>query len=164
MTPIDVRLDSIARDAVKMFEGEARAAGIDLQFQLEESCRQIEVEYISLDPTRVMQILIVCVTTTYLKNTQLTAQNLITNAIKFTRLEEKRSICVSQGISLEQPLHNASGHVPFPRTSNAQEAESLRADWERGQTVGFFWSIVLRSTANRTSSTSSSLCKTLVAA
>jgi signal transduction histidine kinase len=61
MTPIDVQLDSIARDAVKMFEGEARSAGVDLQFQLEDSCRTSGVNRVSLDPTRVLQILIVTI-------------------------------------------------------------------------------------------------------
>jgi signal transduction histidine kinase len=59
MTPVDVQLESIARDAVKMFEGEARAAGIKLEFRLEESCKSVKVATVSLDPTRVLQILIV---------------------------------------------------------------------------------------------------------
>jgi signal transduction histidine kinase len=59
MTPVDVQLDSIARDAVKMFEGEARSAGVDLRFELEDSCKRIKVDNVSLDPTRVLQILIV---------------------------------------------------------------------------------------------------------
>lgn len=59
MTPVDVQLESIARDAVKMFEGEAKSAGIDLKFQIEESCKISDVQHVSLDPTRVLQILIV---------------------------------------------------------------------------------------------------------
>jgi len=59
MTPVDVKFDSIARDAVKMFDGEAKSAGVDLRFQLEESCKKIAVDLVSLDPTRVLQILIV---------------------------------------------------------------------------------------------------------
>lgn len=31
MTPVEVQLDSIARNAIKMFEGEARSAGIELK-------------------------------------------------------------------------------------------------------------------------------------
>lgn len=61
MTPVDVQLDSIARDAVKMFEGEAKAAGVTLDYHAEDSCTQSNVEYVSLDPTRVLQILIVSV-------------------------------------------------------------------------------------------------------
>jgi signal transduction histidine kinase len=59
MTPVDVRLDSIARDAVKMFEGEAKSAGIGLVLRIEDSCKQSNIEQVSLDPTRVLQILIV---------------------------------------------------------------------------------------------------------
>jgi signal transduction histidine kinase len=59
MTPVDVQLDSIARDAVKMFEGEAKSAGIDLRFHLEDSCKHSNIQLVSLDPTRVLQILIV---------------------------------------------------------------------------------------------------------
>jgi signal transduction histidine kinase len=59
MTPVDVQLESIARDAVKMFEGEARAADIGLEFQVEESCKNTDIPSVSLDPTRVLQILIV---------------------------------------------------------------------------------------------------------
>ena len=59
MTPIDVQLHSIARDAVKMFEGEAKAAGVGLEFKTEDSCKDSNVDYVSLDPTRVLQILIV---------------------------------------------------------------------------------------------------------
>ncbi|KAE8842153.1 hypothetical protein PTNB73_00208 [Pyrenophora teres f. teres] len=125
MTPVEVKLDSIARDAVKMFEGEAKSAGVDLQFELEDSCKNTKIDYVSLDPTRVLQILI----------------NLITNAIKFTRLEEIRKISVSLGISLEQPTYSASGNVPFSRTSESVEAQTLQADWEKGQPVYIIFSV-----------------------
>jgi signal transduction histidine kinase len=59
MTPVDVQLESIARDAVKMFESEAKAADIKLEFCVESSCKQLDVANVSLDPTRVLQILIV---------------------------------------------------------------------------------------------------------
>jgi signal transduction histidine kinase len=135
MTPVDVRLESIARDAVKMFEGEARSADVGLTFRLEESCKEIDVDIVSLDPTRVLQILIVSRLSLML--TVLMMQNLITNAIKFTRLEEKRYISVSLGVSLELPAHNADGRVSFLRTSEASEAETLQADWEKGEIVRF---------------------------
>lgn len=59
MTPVDVQLATVARDAVKMFEGEARSSGIDLVLRLEESLIQLKDINVSLDPTRVMQVLIV---------------------------------------------------------------------------------------------------------
>ncbi|KAH7406739.1 hypothetical protein DE146DRAFT_607011 [Phaeosphaeria sp. MPI-PUGE-AT-0046c] len=122
MTPVEVQLESIARDAVKMFDGEAKLHGITLEFHVEESCQKENIQSVSLDPTRVLQILIVI-------------QNLLTNAIKFTRLEKKRHISVSLGLALEQPSHHGEEQVAFLRSSEASEAKSLQADWEKGQTV-----------------------------
>ena len=65
MTPVDVPLQSIARDAVKMFEGEAKAAGVALDYVADMSCNQVDTEYVSMDPTRVLQILIVSTLTTF---------------------------------------------------------------------------------------------------
>lgn len=66
MTPVEVQVESIARDAVKMFEGEAKSHGIKLELHIEDSCRQSDINSVSLDPTRVLQILIVCRTTCWL--------------------------------------------------------------------------------------------------
>ncbi|KAF2638197.1 hypothetical protein P280DRAFT_431327 [Massarina eburnea CBS 473.64] len=125
MTPVDVQLQSIARDAVKMFEGEARAAGVGLDFRVAESCKQCQVDYVSLDPTRVLQILI----------------NLITNAIKFTRLEETRHISVNLDVSLEQPVQSVDGRVSFIRSTEAKEARTLQTDWEKGEIVYVTFSV-----------------------
>ncbi|ENI02496.1 hypothetical protein COCC4DRAFT_63420 [Bipolaris maydis ATCC 48331] len=125
MTPVDVQLESIARDAVKMFEGEAKSAGIDLRFLVEDSCKNSDIQMVSLDPTRVLQILI----------------NLITNAIKFTRLEPFRKINVSLGITFERPTHSEHGRVAFSRTSEASEAQTLQADWEKGDIVYIIFSV-----------------------
>ena len=119
MTPVDVKLESVARNAVKMFEGEARSAGVELNFRLEDSCKELGIENISLDPNRVLQILI----------------NLLTNAIKFTRLEKTRQITISLGIALEQPLEYAQGSLKFVRTSEALTTPSLQMDWDKGGIV-----------------------------
>lgn len=119
MTPIDVELKSTARDAVKMFEGEAKAAGVDLQFHIDDSCNQYGISSVSLDPTRVLQILI----------------NLITNAIKFTRLEAKRKIIVILSVSLERPTHNVDGRVAYIPRSEGHEAKTLLADWELSENL-----------------------------
>lgn len=66
MTPVHVPLEAIARDAVKMFQSEAQAAGVALDYQPEASCSQAGMEYVSLDTTRVLQILIVSTAMKYL--------------------------------------------------------------------------------------------------
>lgn len=116
MTPVHVQLESVARDAVKMFEGEAKSADVLLEFRLEESCNTFSIDQVSLDPTRVLQVLI----------------NLLTNAIKFTRLEERRHIKVSLGVSHSQPTHNHDGTVQFLPSSESCESQALKADWEKG--------------------------------
>jgi signal transduction histidine kinase len=59
MTPVDVQPEVIGRHAVKMFEGEAKSADISLEFCLDDSFHDQSVDWISLDPTRLLQILIV---------------------------------------------------------------------------------------------------------
>lgn len=119
MTPIDVELESTARDAVKMFDGEAKAAGVNLQFHVDDSCSKLGITKVSLDPTRVLQIII----------------NLITNAIKFTRLEAERRIVVALSVSLTRPTHNADGQVAYIPRSEGHEAKTLLADWEQGENL-----------------------------
>ncbi|KAJ4344823.1 uncharacterized protein N0V89_012567 [Didymosphaeria variabile] len=125
MTPVDVPLQSIARDAVKMFEGEAKAAGVALEYHAEASCSNTSINYVSLDPTRVLQILI----------------NLITNAIKFTRLEETRHISVRLGLSTEPPLQGLDERVKFHRTPGAEVSHTLQTDWDKGKVAYMIFSV-----------------------
>lgn len=59
ITPVDAHPETIARHAVKMFEGEAKSADLSLKFDLERSCYEFNIDKVSLDPTRLLQILIV---------------------------------------------------------------------------------------------------------
>ncbi|KAF2101968.1 hypothetical protein NA57DRAFT_33761, partial [Rhizodiscina lignyota] len=88
ITPVQIQPKELAARAVKMLAPEARSADVSMHFAVEESYWALAVDWVLLDPTRILQVLI----------------NLITNAIKFTRLEERREIIVSVGASLlEQP-------------------------------------------------------------
>lgn len=56
ITPIDAQPESVARHAFKMFEGEAKAAGVDMNFVVDQSYRNLEIDWVSLDPTRLLQV------------------------------------------------------------------------------------------------------------
>lgn len=68
-------------------------------------------------------------------------QNLITNAIKFTKLEKTRRISVSLGISSNPPLHGLDELVIFRRTPGAEESNTLQLDWEKGETIYIIFSV-----------------------
>ncbi|KAK7612979.1 hypothetical protein BKA81DRAFT_379022 [Phyllosticta paracitricarpa] len=123
MTPVDAQPDSIGRHAVKMFEAEAKAADISLRFRIEPSYHNIVgADFISLDPTRLLQILI----------------NLVTNAIKFTRLEATRKITVSVGAALARPVCYFNERDSSLQNAAAEEAPSLLADWAQDPAQNLF--------------------------
>ncbi|KAF2871564.1 hypothetical protein BDV95DRAFT_572293 [Massariosphaeria phaeospora] len=118
ITPIDAQPESVANHAVKMFQAEARAAGVDMIFTVEQSYRDLDVNWVSLDPTRMLQILI----------------NLITNAVKFTRLEARRHITVSIAASNTEP-RSVPGGIQFIAEKLVNEDPHLRDDWKKGSTL-----------------------------
>lgn len=66
VSPIEIQpLDELKR-GLRLFEGELRQADIPLQLVVDPSYKDLNIDYLLLDPTRLLQILI----------------NLITNAIK----------------------------------------------------------------------------------
>jgi signal transduction histidine kinase len=56
ITPVDTQPESIAKHAIKMFDSEARAAEINLSLMVEQSYRDLKIDWVSLDPTRVLQV------------------------------------------------------------------------------------------------------------
>jgi signal transduction histidine kinase len=56
ITPVDSQPESIVKHAVKMFDAEAKAAGVELSHVVDASYRDMEMDYCSLDSTRVLQV------------------------------------------------------------------------------------------------------------
>ena len=56
ITPVDAEPKSVASHAVKMFESEAKAAGVDMTLHIDQSYQDLKVEWVSLDPTRLLQV------------------------------------------------------------------------------------------------------------
>jgi signal transduction histidine kinase len=114
ITPVVAQPESVAKHAVKMFEAEARAAEINLSLTVDQSYRDMKIDWASLDPTRVLQILI----------------NLLTNAIKFTRLENTRHVTVSLAASTTEPSSTPGG-VLFNEDRLVGHDRHLEDDWKQ---------------------------------
>lgn len=56
ITPVDAQPESLLKHAVKMFEAEAKAARVDLSFSIDQSYCDMKLDWVSLDPTRLLQV------------------------------------------------------------------------------------------------------------
>jgi CheY-like chemotaxis protein len=96
-TPVPAQPISVVKHAMSMFYPECQAKDIKFQFAPHASLELYDIDWVLLDPTRLLQITI----------------NLITNAIKFTQHSRRRSIVVSLSVSLENPeLYKSYDYVP----------------------------------------------------
>lgn len=116
ITPVPVQPAAVVQKAMSMFKPEVQAKDIEFTFCPHRSLEELEVDWVNLDPSRLLQITI----------------NLITNAIKFTQSSSKRKISVHLGVSIEPPQLQSNGFEYVPtRTSlvNITEGE----DWGDGE-------------------------------
>ncbi|KAF2458207.1 hypothetical protein BDY21DRAFT_319481 [Lineolata rhizophorae] len=119
VTPVDVQPLTVVQRALKMFENELATADIRMDFVLDDSFKELGIDWVRIDPSRVLQVLI----------------NLTTNAIKFTTSESRRTITVTLAASLENPSKDPGAVVRyFP--SRAQPADMTRGpDWGPGEEI-----------------------------
>ena len=116
ITPIDVQPVSTIQASLKMFDVEIQNSDIDLRFQVDKSYAELAVDWVKLDPSRLLQVLI----------------NLVTNAIKFTMAESRRKIVIHLGASREPPTIGSIEYLP--RTSNRRDMTKGSA-WGTGEPV-----------------------------
>ncbi|KAB5576370.1 hypothetical protein GE09DRAFT_954411 [Coniochaeta sp. 2T2.1] len=120
ITPVPSQPEAILRRAVKMFDPELQAKGIKVVHRTSPSYGELAVDWVNIDPSRVLQILI----------------NLMTNAIKFTAPATKRIITVGVSASKSPPntievpgFQYVPSHTETTGTINATSSE----EWGKGE-------------------------------
>jgi PAS domain S-box-containing protein len=119
VTPVDAQPLQVVQRALKMFEGEVQTAGIQMQFVLQDSFKKLGIDWVKIDPSRVLQVLI----------------NLTTNAIKFTTTEETRTIKVILSASRERPSAYSSPRVSYFPMRAKRLDQTLGPDWGEGEEI-----------------------------
>lgn len=120
ITPVESQPVSVIESALRMFDGDLQKSDIELRFRVDSSYTDLALDWVKLDPSRMLQVLI----------------NLLTNAIKFTQLEARRKIVVNVGATLEPP--EPRNEVKYlPRSKNRKDM-SLGLAWGTGEIVYLF--------------------------
>lgn len=116
ITPIPSSAVGVLNDAYRMFETEASRLDIQLSRKVDASIDDLNVDWVLMDPSRIMQVLI----------------NLCTNALKFTQKQSTRAVSIVLSASRERPISTLAGIEYVPNTHIEQ---SLSNDDSGGEMV-----------------------------
>jgi PAS domain S-box-containing protein len=120
IAPCEVQPSHLIEQSLRMFAGEVQESDINLKYIIDSSYHDLEIDWVLLDPSRLLQINL----------------NLVTNAIKFTRNEPTRNITVTLAASRTRPTHSPNGTTyleaaasasapPSPAVSPSDEDDSV---------------------------------------
>ncbi|SMR58271.1 unnamed protein product [Zymoseptoria tritici ST99CH_1E4] len=118
ISPDKVQVPALIKKALKMYEAEIERADIDAQLQIEPTYEDLKVDWVVLDPSRLLQVVI----------------NLLTNSIKFTQYSSTRKIKICIGASRQRPSgqHHGISFVP-PRFN--RPCKTPAAEWGHGEDI-----------------------------
>lgn len=117
ITPVPAQPVVVVERAMSMFYPECQAKDTKFEFVPHATLEQHKIDWILLDPTRLLQITV----------------NLITNAIKFTQHCETRKISVHVSIEPERP--KISDEFDYVPTRGAPVNFTVGEEWNSGQVL-----------------------------
>ena len=137
VTPVDVEPATVVQRALKMFEGELQNADIVLEFRIHDSFHSLRIEWVRLDPSRLLQVLINLTTNVRkgFKPAKVPTDNPIIQAIKFTTTQDRRTIVVHLGASKSGPSKKDREEVMYiPKRSEGKDI-TASSEWGSGEVV-----------------------------
>ncbi|KAL3423636.1 hsp90-like protein [Phlyctema vagabunda] len=105
--PISIQPLTVVQRALKMFSSECQANGIEAALTVKNSFYKMNVDWVMLDPGRLLQVLV----------------NLITNAIKITIPETEKRINLSIGASASRPTQKEHQIDYLPTKLSRQDSD-----------------------------------------
>lgn len=117
ITPVPTQPLAVVQRAMNMFKPEVQAKDIAFTFQPDRSVEDLNVDWVLLDPSRLLQITV----------------NLITNAIKFTQNEAQRAISVHVSVTASDPDIRGQGFQFVPTRGIPLLDVTTSEDWGPGE-------------------------------